>query len=66
MTDYKDHIPVPEGSITIRYGLDENGNQIWGVHMDGDIRFLTALGLLENAKAELRRMYGIDHQGDQQ
>lgn len=56
----EDRIKIEEGSLTLRYGLDEDGAPTWDVHIAGDVRYLTALGLLEQVKMELRTLYDVD------
>lgn len=44
------------GSITISYELDDDGDMITGVSIDGDLPIVTQLGLIELAKDTILRM----------
>ena len=48
--------PMNLGSITISYELDDDGDMITGVSIDGDLPIVTQLGLIELAKDTILRM----------
>lgn len=50
-------IAMVDGTITITYGLDGGGEPMWHVHIDGDIRHITALGLMAKATHQIDKMY---------
>lgn len=43
--------------ITITHGLDERGDMIFNVDLDGDMPYVYTLGLLEAAKDNLKEMF---------
>lgn len=47
---------MPLGSITISHYLDNTGDIITGVSVDGDIPIVTQLGLLRMAEDTILRM----------
>lgn len=60
MTEYQgDLIKYQEFQITITHGLDRDGESLFHVHVDGDLPYVYALGLLEAAKDNLKEMYGV-------
>lgn len=43
--------------ITITHGLDSEGDMLFSVHVDGDMPYVSTLGLLEAAKDHLKQMF---------
>ncbi|WP_185964701.1 hypothetical protein [Corynebacterium guaraldiae] len=43
--------------ITITHGLDREGELLFSVHVDGDMPYVSTLGLLEAAKDHLKKMF---------
>lgn len=52
-----DKIKHKDFVITITHGLDEDGDMIYNVRVDGELPYVYALGLLEAAKENLRGIY---------
>lgn len=64
MPDPEERIKVETGRITIIHGLDQDGDQIFNVSTQGDLTYLTALGLLAAAKDNIDMHYfGEDEDG---
>lgn len=48
------------GSITITYEIDEDGDMLTGVSIEGELPVVTQLGLLELAKDTILSMDELD------
>lgn len=55
-----DLIKLQDFQITITHGLDENGEAIFHIDIEGDLPYVYALGLLEAAKDNLQYHYELD------
>ena len=56
-SDEDDLIKIENGRITIIHGLDESGEQLFNVKIDGDLTYIVALGLLSAAKDHVDMHY---------
>lgn len=52
-----ERIKYQDCRITITHGLDERGDIIFNVDLDGDTPYVYTLGLLEAAKDNLKKMF---------
>lgn len=52
-----DLIKYQDAQITITHGLDETGDAIFHVNIQGELPFCYTLGLLEAAKDHVKEMY---------
>ncbi|KGM18158.1 hypothetical protein [Corynebacterium auriscanis] len=59
MTTSADRIKYRDAQITITHGLAEDGEPLFHVNVQSDLPYLYTLGLLEAAKDNLKRHYGI-------
>lgn len=54
-----DLIKYQDFQITITHGLDNDGEPIFHVELDGALPYVYALGLLEAAKDNIKGIYGV-------
>lgn len=50
-------IEVELGSVKITLGLDNTGEQIYNVALNGDITYIQAMGLLTAAQRDIPNIY---------
>lgn len=61
--DDVDGIALEEGRILLRYGLDDDGDPTWHVAVLGELPYITALGLVDEARRILPALYDMNEFG---
>lgn len=63
-----DKMKIRVGRVVLDYGLDEEGDPCYNTHLEGDMRYVETLGLLNAAMIDLPGMFdltGHDYDDDE-